>query len=90
MRKEKYFEFLKKREELKREILLAFSKLSADHVTEDHMQESYVINHIVKDHILQCHVTTEDHIENYPKGQHVTNDQHTILVGQQQPGNLKP
>ncbi len=44
-------------------------------------------DHIVEDHDLQYHVTTEDHMEDHPEGQHVTSDQSTMLVGQQQLGN---
>ncbi len=52
MKKEKFFKLLKEREELKREILLAFLKLLADHVIEDHVQEQYMTDHVVKDHNL--------------------------------------
>ncbi len=38
-------------------------------------------NHIVEDHDLQYHVITEDHEKDYPEGQHVTSDQHIMLVG---------
>ncbi len=37
MKKEKYFKLFKGREELEKEILLAFSELSAGHVTEDQL-----------------------------------------------------
>jgi len=37
MRKKKYSEFFKRREELERKILLAFSELSAGHMSKDHM-----------------------------------------------------
>ncbi len=47
MRKEKYSELLKEQEELKKEILLAFSKLLTGHVTKDHMQEQYMTDHII-------------------------------------------
>ncbi len=50
MKKEKFSELLKKWEELEREILLAFSELSAGHMTEDHVIEQYMIDHIIKDY----------------------------------------
>ena len=37
-------------------------------------------DYVVEDHELQYHVTTEDHIKNYPEGQYVINDQHIMLV----------
>ncbi len=40
-------------------------------------------DHVIENHDLQYYVTTEDHMKDYPKGQHVINDQHTILIGQQ-------
>ena len=50
MKKKRYSELLKGREELEREILLTFSKLLAGHVTEDHVQEHHVTDHVVGDH----------------------------------------
>ena len=40
-------------------------------------------DHIVKDYDLQYHMTIKDYVEDYPEGQHVTSDQHTMLIGQQ-------
>ncbi len=44
-------------------------------------------DHIVKDHDLQYYIITEDHMKDHSGGQHVINDQQTMLVGQQQLGN---
>ncbi len=45
-------------------------------------------DHIVEDHEQQYYRTIEDHVKDHSNGQHVTSDQHTILVEQQQPGDL--
>ncbi len=81
IKKEKYFELLKGREELERKILLAFLELSADHMIEDHVQEQYMTDHIVKDYDLQNHVTTENHMKDHPDRKYMISDQHTMLVG---------
>ena len=60
--------------------MLAFLELSAGYV-EDHVQEQYMIDHIVENYDLQYHITTVDHVEDHPKRQHVTSDQHIILKG---------
>jgi len=49
-----------------------------------------VTDYIVEDHDLQYYVIIEDHVKDHPKGQHVTSNQHTMLVGQQQPRDPGP
>jgi len=48
--------------------LLAFSELSAGHMTEDYVKEQHVTDYVVGDHDLQYHVTTENHVKDYPEG----------------------
>ena len=69
--------------------MLAFLELSAGYV-EDHVQEQYMIDHIVENYDLQYHITIENHMKDHPDGQHVTSDQHIMLIGQQQPEDLGP
>src|SRR6266536_2168887 len=58
MKKSKFLDLLKGREEIEREILLTFSTLNQDHVTEDHVDG----RHVTED------ITAEDHGD----GHHVT------------------
>ncbi len=52
MKKKKYSELLKGWEDLEREILLVFSKLSAGYVIEDHVEVQYVTDHVVENYDL--------------------------------------
>src|SRR6266542_277190 len=74
MKKSKFLDLLKGREEIEREILLTFSTLSQDHVTEDHADGRHVTRntHVEEDHIDGQYVTynLEDHVD----GRHVTKD----------------
>src|SRR6266540_4867777 len=59
MKKLKFLDLLKGREEIEREILLTFSTLNQDYVTEEHTDG--------------WHVTEDTHVEeDYVDGQHVT------------------
>ena len=53
MKKSKFLDFLKRWEEIKREILLTFSTLNQEHVTEDYADRWHVIKntHVKKDHV---------------------------------------
>ncbi len=74
MKKLKFLDLLKGREEIEREILLTFSTLNQDHVTEDYADKWHVTKdtRVEEDHVVGQHMTwnfnTEDHID----GQHVT------------------
>src|SRR6266540_4774340 len=101
MKKSKFLELLKGREEIEREILLTFSTLNQDHVTEDHADGRHVTKdtHVEEDHIDRQYVTynSEDHVD----GRHVTEDitakdhgdRHHVTdttAAQQQPGDPGP
>src|SRR6266542_1047891 len=68
MKKSKFLDLLKRREEIEREILLTFLTLNQDHVIEDHANRRYMIKntYMKKDYIDRQHVTwnfnTEDHV----------------------------
>ena len=53
MKKSKFLDFLKRREEIEREILLTFLTLNQDYVTEDHADKWHVIKntHVKEDHV---------------------------------------
>src|SRR6266511_3679338 len=59
MKKSKFLDLLKGREEIEREILLTFSTLNQDHVTEDHADRRHVTEniHVEEDHVDRQHVT---------------------------------
>src|SRR6266498_4906534 len=59
MKKSKFLDLLKGREEIKREILLTFSTLNQDYVMEDHANERHVTKntHVEKDHVDGQHMT---------------------------------
>ncbi len=58
MKKLKFLDLLKRREEIEKEILLTFLTLNQDHVTEDHADRRHVIKntYMEEDHVEQ-HVT---------------------------------
>src|SRR6266536_2424389 len=101
MKKSKFLDLLKGREEIEREILLTFSTLNQDHVTEDHADRRHVTKdtHVEEDHIDGRYVTynSEDHVdgrhvteditaEDHGDGHHVTD----TTAAQQQPGDPGP
>src|SRR6266542_5337928 len=101
IKKSKFLDLLKRREEIEREILLTFSTLNQDHVTEDYADGRHVTKntHVKEDHIDGQYVTynSEDHVD----GRHVTEDitaedhgdrHHVtdITAAQQQPGDPGP
>src|SRR6266540_5172061 len=103
MKKMKFLDLLKGREEIEREILLTFSTLNQDHVTEDHADERHVTKdtHVEEDHIDRQYVTWNYNSEDHVDGRHVTEDitaedhddrQHVtdITAAQQQPGDPGP
>ena len=53
MKKLKFLDLLKGREEIEREILLTFLTINQDHVTEDHADRQHVIKntHVEEDHV---------------------------------------
>src|SRR6266540_189356 len=53
MKKSKFLDLLKEREEIKREILLTFSTLNQDYVTEDHANGRHVTKntHVEENHV---------------------------------------
>ena len=59
MKKSKFLDLLKGREEIEREILLTFSTLNQDHVMEDHADRRHVTKntHVEEDHVDGQHVT---------------------------------
>ena len=59
MKKSKFLDLLKGREELEREILLIFSTLNQDHVTEDHADGWHVTKniHVEEDHVDEQYMT---------------------------------
>ncbi len=69
MKKSKFLDLLKRREEIEREILLTFSTLNKDHVMKDHVDGCHMTKntYMKKDHVVGQHVTwnfnSEDHID---------------------------
>ncbi len=69
MKKSKFLDLLKGREEIEREILLTFSTLNQDHVTEDHINRRHVTKntHVKEDHVDEQHMiwnfSSEDHVD---------------------------
>jgi len=59
MKKSKFLDLLKGREEIKRKILLTFLILNQDHVTEDYADRQHVTKetHVEEDHVEGQHVT---------------------------------
>ncbi len=55
MKKSKFLDLLKGREEIEREILLTFLTINQDHVTEDHADRQHVIKntHVEEDHVVE-------------------------------------
>ena len=52
MKKIKFLDLFKGREEIEREILLTFSNLNQDYMTEDYIDGQHVIwNFIIEDHV---------------------------------------
>ncbi len=53
MKKLKFLNLLKRREKIKRKILLTFSNLDQNHMTEDYVNEQYMTknNHMKEDHV---------------------------------------
>src|SRR6266511_1347364 len=103
MKKLKFLDLLKGREEIEREILLSFSNLNQDHVTENHADRRHVTRniHVEKNHVDRQHVTWNFNSEDHVDGRHVTEsitaedhgDRHhvtDITAAQQQPGDLEP
>src|SRR6266508_5634009 len=103
MKKSKFLDLLKGREEIEREILLTFSTLNQDHVMEDHADRRHVTKntHVEEDHIDGQYVTWNYNSEDHVDGRHVTEDitaedhgdgHHVtnITVAQQQPGDPEP
>src|SRR6266542_2251310 len=103
MKKSKFLNLLKGREEIEREILLTFSTLHQDHVTEDHANGRHVTKntHVEEDHVDGQHVTWNFNSKDHVDGRHVTEsiiaedygDRHyvtDITVTQQQPEDLGP
>ncbi len=74
MKKSKFSDLLKGREEIEREILLTFSTINQDHVMEDHTDGWHVIKetHVEEDHVEEQHVTWNFNSEDHVDGQHVT------------------
>src|SRR6266540_3589744 len=104
MKKSKFLDLLKGREEIEREILLTFLTLNQDHVTEDHADGRHVTEntHVTEDHADGRHVTENTHEEeDHVDRQHVTwnyitedhGDGHhvtDITAVQKQPGDPGP
>src|SRR6266540_865770 len=76
MKKSKFLDLLKKREEIERKILLIFSTLNQDHVMEDHTDGRHVTKntHVEEDHADGQHVTWNFSSEVHADGRHVTED----------------
>src|SRR6266540_4536206 len=87
MKKSKFLDLLKGREEIEREILLTISTLNQDHVTEDHVDGRHVIKntHMEEDHVVGQHVTWNFNSEDHVDGRHVTENSLEIWDPQ---GNL--
>ncbi len=103
MKKSKFLDLLKGREEIEREILLTFSTLNQDHVIENHTDRWHVIRntHVEEDHVDRQHVTwnfnSEDHVDSWHVTESITAEDHgdrhhvtNITVTQQQPEDSKP
>src|SRR6266540_6056179 len=103
MKKSKFLDLLKGREEIEKEILLTFSTLNQDHITEDHADGQHVTKntHVEEDHVDGQHVTWNFNLKDHVDGRHVTenitaedhSDGHhvtDITAVQQQPGDLGP
>src|SRR6266511_492000 len=68
IKKLKFLNLLKGREEIKREILLTFSTLNQDHVTEDHADGRHVTENITaEDHDNRHHVTNITAAQQQPR-----------------------
>src|SRR6266498_2346241 len=54
IKKSKFLDLFKRREEIEREILLTFSALNQNHVTEDYTDRRHVTKntHVKKDHVV--------------------------------------
>ncbi len=69
MKKSKFLNLLKGREEIEREILLTFSTLNQDHVIEEHADRRHVTKktHVEEDYVEGQHViwnfSSEDHVD---------------------------
>src|SRR6266498_2663159 len=74
MKKSKFLDLLKGREEIEREILLTFSILNQDHVMEDYADGRYVTKdtHVEEDHVNGQHVTWNFNLKDHVDGRHVT------------------
>ena len=74
MKKLKFLDLLKGREEIEREILLIFLMLNQDHVTENHADGWHVTKntHVKEDHVVGQHVIWNINLEDHVDGQHVT------------------
>ena len=103
MKKSKFLNLLKGREEIEREILLIFSTLNQEHMTEDHVDGRHVTKntHVEEDHVDGQHVTWNFNSKDHVDGRHVTEDitaedhddgHHVtdITATQQQPRDLRP
>src|SRR6266540_7169002 len=76
MKKLKFLDLLKGREEIERKILLTFSTLNQDHVMEDHTNGRHVTKntYVEEDHADGQHVTWNFSSEVHADGRHVTED----------------
>jgi len=74
MKKSKFLDLLKGREEIERKILLIFSTLNQDYVMEDHVDGWHVTKntHVEKDHVDGQHVTWNFNLEDHVDSRHVT------------------
>src|SRR6266498_2328606 len=74
MKKLKFLDLLKGREEIEREILLTFSTLNQDHVMEDHADGRHVTKdtHVEEDYVDGQHVTWNFNSEDHADRRHVT------------------
>src|SRR6266542_6497815 len=74
MKKSKFLDLLKGREEIEREILLTFMTLNQDHVMEEHANGRHMTKniHVEEDHVVGQHVTWNFNSEDHVNGQYVT------------------
>ena len=74
MKKLKFLDLLKGREEIERKILLTFSTLNQDHMTEDHTDRWHVTKetHVKEDHVDEQHVTWNFNSKDHVDDRHVT------------------
>src|SRR6266540_7281882 len=87
MKKSKFLDLLKGREEIEREILLTFLTLNQDHMTEDHVDGQHVTrNFNSEDHVNGRHVTESITAKDHGDRHHVTD----ITAAQQQLRDLRP